>query len=479
MEQSFEKKDLIKKSDNFSQWYIDVILKAGLAEYAPVRGCQIIKPYGFSLWETIQRSLDKKIKNAGIKNAYFPLFIPESFLKKEKEHVEGFSPELAVVTIGGGEELKEKLIVRPTSETIMYETFSKWIHSWRDLPLKINQWANVVRWEKRPRLFLRTTEFLWQEGHTCHTTHEEALKEVKRALKMYVDFCRQELALAGYCGKKSESEKFPGAKDTYTYEMLMPDGKSLQGCTSHDLGQNFSRVFNIKFVDKDKKEKFVWQTCWGFSTRIIGALIMVHGDDHGLVFPPRIAPLQVVVIPILKKQRKTNLVKFVNETIKRLENFSVFVDWSPEHSPGWKFNEWELKGVPIRIEIGEKEMKERKITIVRRDNFQRVEIKFKEATEAVGEILEKIQDNLYQRSLKFLKENTHNVKNFKEFLLTIKKKKGFLRAFWCERKECEAKIKEETKATTRCLPIGTIEEKGECVYCQKLAKRKWLFAQSY
>lgn len=479
MKEKFEKEKLIKKSEDFSQWYIDVILKSDLAEYAPVRGCQILKPYGFAIWENIQRKLDEKIKEANVKNVYFPLFIPEELLKKEKEHVAGFSPELAIVTIGGGETLKEKLVVRPTSETIIYETFSKWIKSWRDLPFKINQWANVVRWEKRPRLFLRTTEFLWQEGHTFHATHEDALKEVMRALKMYVNFYREYLAIDGYFGKKSESEKFPGAKDTFTYEMLMPDGKALQGCTSHDLGQNFSKAFNITFLDKDGKRKFVWQTCWGFTTRSIGAMVMVHGDDHGLILPPKIAPIQVVIIPIFLKGKKEKIEKEALKIKEKLKDFKVEIDTRKEFTPGFKFNEWELKGVPLRIEIGEKEIKGKSLTLVRRDSFEKIEVKIGKAVEKISQILEDIQKGLLKKSSKFLKENTREAKDFEEFKKIIKEKKGFIKAFWCENSSCEEKIKEETKATTRVLPLGTKTEKGKCVYCKKLAKRKWIFAQAY
>ena len=479
MEKVFEKKHLVKKSENFSQWYVDVILKAGLADYAPVRGCQVIKPYGFAIWENIQNILDAKIKEAGVKNAYFPLFIPEKFLKKEKEHIKGFSPELAVVTIGGGKTLKEKLIVRPTSETVIYQMFSQWIKSWRDLPLMINQWCNVVRWEMRPRLFLRTTEFLWQEGHTVHQTHQEALEEVNRALKIYVDFYRDYLAIDGIFGKKSESEKFPGAKDTYTYEMLMPDGKALQGCTSHDLGQNFAKVFNIKFLDKKGKEKIAWQTCWGLSTRSIGALIMVHGDDNGLIIPPKIAPIQIIIISIFGKKIAD---KILEEKIKKvkeiLKNFKVGVDLRKEYSIGWKFNEWELKGVPLRIEIGQKEIKEKKVSLVRRDNNERISASFESLAEVVKETLDSIQKNLFLKSAQYLKENTREVFEYKDFVDIMKKEKGFLKAFWCEDAKCEAKIKEETKATTRVLP-SLSKEKGKCIYCGKSAKRKWIFAQAY
>jgi len=476
----FEKKHLIKKSENFSEWYIDVILKSELADYAPVRGCIVWRPYGYAIWENIQKILDEEIKKIGAKNAYFPIFIPESLLRKEKAHVEGFSPELAIVTIGGGENLKEKLVVRPTSETIMYEMFSKWIKSWRDLPLKINQWANVVRWEKRTRFFLRTTEFLWQEGHTVHESHKEALEEVMKVLEMYINFYRNYLAIDGIAGKKSEKEKFPGARDTYTFEMLMPDGKALQGCTSHDLGQNFAKVFNIKFMGRDKKEKIAWQTCWGLSTRSIGAIIMVHGDDAGLILPPKIAPIQVIIIPIFQgKKIDTKIEKEIQGLKNYLKNFRVETDLRKEYSPGWKFNEWEIKGVPVRIEIGQRELKDKKATLVRRDTGEKLIISFSSLSKKLRNLLEEIQHNLYLRSQKFLKENTKEVKNYDEFKEIIQTKKGFLKAFWCEDQECEEKIKEETKATTRCLPLNTPEEKGKCIYCGKRAKRKWIFALAY
>jgi prolyl-tRNA synthetase len=480
MEKKFEKEQIVKKSENFSDWYTDVILKSGLADYAPVKGCQVIRPYGFAIWENIQKVLDEEIKKAGVKNAYFPLFIPEKFLKKEKEHIKGFSPELAVVTIGGGKELKEKLIVRPTSETIIYEMHKKWIKSWRDLPLMINQWANIVRWEKRPRLFLRTTEFLWQEGHTVHETHQGAFSEVIRALRMYINFYQNFLAIDGISGKKSESEKFPGARDTYAFEMLMPDGKALQGCTSHDLGQNFAKVFNINFQDKDGKEKFPWQTCWGLSTRSIGALIMVHGDDSGLIIPPKIAPIQIIVIPIFQGKSIDKKLEKKSEEIKEiLKDFKVEADFRKEYSVGWKFNEWELKGVPLRMEIGTKELKEDKITLVRRDTGEKFLVPSKLILLKVREILNSIQKNLFEKSSQFLKENTREVFDYKEFKDIIKKEKGFLKAFWCENPKCEAKIKEETKVTNRCLPFNTPEETGKCILCGKKAKRKWIFAQAY
>ena len=481
MKREFEKEQLVKKSDNFSQWYQDVVIKAGLADYAPVRGCMVFKPYGYAIWENIQRVLDEKFKSAGVKNAYFPLFIPEEFLKKEKKHIEGFSPELAVVTIGGGKKLKEKLVVRPTSETIIYEMFSKWIKSWRDLPVLINQWCNVVRWEMRTRLFLRTTEFLWQEGHTAHSNHKEAMDEVLWALNTYVDLYRNFFAIDGFYGKKSESEKFPGAKETYTYEMLMPSGLAIQGCTSHDLGQNFAKAFGIRFSDKDGKTKMPWQTSWGLSTRSIGALIMAHGDDSGLIIPPKLAPIQVIIIPILKSKKVNGkLINQVQDIKNNLKKIRVEIDLRDGYSVGWKFNDWELKGVPLRMEVGEKEIKEKKATLIRRDNGEEYSVPFNILSERIEDILSKIQANLLERSQSFLKENTRTVLDYKEFKDTIKNKRGFVKAFWCGNPKCEAKIKEETKATTRVFPIESKDRRiGKCIYCGKRTNKKWIFARAY
>jgi len=483
-------KSITKKSQDFSTWYNDVVLKAELADYAPVRGCMVIRPYGYALWERIQAEMDRMIKDAGISNAYFPLFIPESFLKKEKEHVEGFSPELAVVTIGGGEKLAEPLVIRPTSETVMYAMFAKWISSWRDLPFKLNQWCNIVRWEKRTYLFLRTTEFLWQEGHTAHVTHEEALEEVFRALKAYQTLYQDFLALAGYSGVKSQKEKFAGAVNTYTYEMLMPDGKILQGCTSHDLGQNFSRPFKVMFRDKDGKQKYVWQTSWGLATRSIGGLVMEHGDDRGLILPPKVAPIQVVIVPIPAVEATKNLAiaKLCGEIKHELEgaNLRVKLDSREEQTPGWKFNDWELKGVPIRLEIGQRELKQKTAVLVRRDTGQKAEFKIDPPAGEAGNLKLKIAETLndIQRSLlvsseSFLEENTHKVDDYDELKEIMKGKKGFISAFWCEDRKCEDKIKEETKATVRCLPLGAKKEKGKCVYCGREASFRWLFGQAY
>lgn len=474
-------KSITKKSQDISSWYNDVVEKAQLAEHGPVRGTMIWKPRGFALWETIQKELGTKIKELGAESVYFPLFIPQSFLAKEKDHVKGFSPEVAVVTIGGGEKLKEPIIVRPTSETIMYDAFSRWIQSFRDLPLTVNQWVNVVRWEKRPYYFLRTTEFLWQEGHSAHTSNEEAQQMVEKALKMYVDFYQNFLGLYGYAGRKSESEKFPGADTTFTYEMLMPDGKVVQGCTSHNLGQNFAKPFKVQFQDQNGKKQFVYQTSWGLSTRSIGAMILMHGDDNGLVLPPMIVPTQVVIIPIVTKTSdKVKIQKLSQKVFENLEinNIRVKLDDSGE-SPGWKFNQYDLEGVPLRVEIGSSEARDNKLTLVRRDNKQRQSVLTDLVNGEVDRLLKEMQSDLLEKSKKFTQDNTREAISYDEFKKIMKTTRGFIEAFWCEDENCETKIKEETKATTRCLPLGSIESAGNCVYCGKKAKHRWLFAQAY
>lgn len=474
-------KPITSKSENISAWYNELIEKANLAEHGPSKGSIIIKPYGYAIWETFQRILDIKIKDMGVKNAYFPLFIPHSFLEKEKSHVKGFSPELAVVTIGGGEKLEEPLVVRPTSETIMYDAFSRWVQSFRDLPLKINQWCNVVRWEKRPYLFLRTTEFLWQEGHTAHVDNEDAQKQVDEALKMYVDFYQTYLGIFGYIGKKSESEKFAGADATFTYEMLMPDGKVVQGCTSHNLGQNFAKAFKIKYQSQEGQEEYVYQTSWGFSTRSIGALILAHGDDNGLVLPPMIAPIQVVIIPIVTKiADNTEALNLAQQTFEILEGHDIRVRMdNSDSSVGWKFNQADLEGVPLRIEIGPNEAKNKMLRVVRRDNKEGLEIEVSEVADQVEKLLVLIQQSLFEKSKAFTKANTREAKSYGEFKEIMSTTKGFIEAFWCEDESCEIKIKEETKATTRCLELSDIKYSGECVYCGKKATHRWLFAQSY
>ena len=473
----------VKKSENFSEWYTQVVLKSGLADYAPIKGCMVFREHSYAIWEKIQEIFNKKIKEKGHRNVYFPTFIPESFLKKEAEHFEGFVPECAWVTVGGSRQLEEKLAIRPTSETIIYAMYAKWIRSWRDLPLKLNQWCNIVRWEtKATKLFLRTREFLWQEGHTAHATKEEADNEVMEILGMYKDLMENYLAIPVFVGKKTENEKFAGALYTTTLEALMPDGRVLQMGTSHNLGQNFSKVFGIKYIGQDEKEHYVWQTSWGISTRLIGAITMVHGDDKGLVLPPKIAPTQVVIIPIFYKEvEKSAILEKAREIFEKLRNngISVVLDDRKEYTPGWKFNDWELKGIPLRIEIGPRDLKAKQVTLARRDTFERVAVKEDEVVDSVKSLLEKIQRNLFQKAKRFLEENTTTVKNYDEFREVLKKKGGFIRACWCSSSRCEEKIKEETGATIRFIPFEKEEVFSNCVYCGGEAKEVVYFAKAY
>ncbi len=480
MKQVFEKKELKKKSENLSDWYTDVILKAEVADYAPVKGCMVIRPYGYAVWEAVQEVFNRMMKTKNVQNAYFPLFIPHSLLEKEKEHVQGFSPELAVVTIGGGEKLKDPLVVRPTSETIMYAMYAKWIHSWRDLPVLINQWNNVVRWEKRTYLFLRTTEFLWQEGHTAHETEKEAMDMVLAALEWYRQIYEDYFAVPVVYGRKSESEKFAGAKATYTIEALMPDGKALQAATSHNLGQNFSKPFDIHFQNRDGQEAYVWQTSWGISTRSLGGLFMAHGDDNGLILPPQIAPIQVVLMPIYQKD-KESVVSYCGELNQALSDGGIRVhdDMRDEPSVGRRFNEWEIKGVPLRFEVGQKEVSDRTVTIVRRDTGGKLTVTRDRMLVETEKLLATIQDALFARQKEFLTKNTHDVDTYDDFKQIMETTRGYIRAFWCEDAGCEAKIKEETKASTRCLPLDAKKEKGSCVACGNPATHRWLFAQAY
>lgn len=482
MDSRFSKKELKKKSENLSDWYTDVVLKAELADYAPVRGTMVVRPYGYAIWESVQDIMNRFMKAAGVQNAYFPLFIPYSLLEKEKEHVKGFSPELAIVTIGGGEKLKDPLVVRPTSETIMYEMYKKWIHSWRDLPLLINQWNNVVRWEKRTYLFLRTLEFLWQEGHTAHETEKEAVDLIIKTLDWYRVVYEEYYAIPVVIGTKSATEKFAGAKTTYTVEALMPDGKALQGATSHNLGQNFSVPFEIKFQNRQGKEDFVWQTSWAITTRSIGALVLTHGDDNGLILPPKIAPTQVVIMPIYKiGQDQSVLAAYCQDLREALANggVRVHVDTREEPSVGRRFNEWEVKGVPIRFEVGPKEVVEGTVTLVRRDTGTKSVVTRSQMLVETENMLTAIQNDLFTRAKTFFTENTRDVSSYDEFKKIMETSRGFLKAFWCEDATCEAQIKEETKATTRCLPLDAKEETGVCVHCSKPAKHRWLFAQAY
>jgi len=471
----------VKKSDDFSEWYTQVVQKAELADYAPVQGCMVIRPNGYALWENIMKTLDQDFKKHGVRNAYFPQFIPESFLKKEAEHFQGFVPECAWVTIGGGKELGEKLAIRPTSETIIYYMFSKWIRSWRDLPLKINQWCNIVRWESSTKFFVRTTEFLWQEGHTAHETMEEADKMMMDILKVYQRFIEDYLAIPVLTGKKSNKEKFAGALTTTTLEALMPDGRAIQMGTSHNLGQNFSRVFNVKFLDKDEKEKLVWNTSWGVSTRTIGALVMAHGDDKGLVIPPKIAHTHAVIIPIFyKPTEKKRVLKKAEDIKKKLEeNLKLIIDDRTEYTPGWKFNEWELKGIPLRIEIGPRDIQKKQVVAVRRDDGKKVVIKESQLIKRINQLLEDIQKSLFNKANKLLKDNIRTVKNYDEFKKVIEQNKGFIRACWCGKESCEEKIKEETGATIRAIPFKKEKTFSNCIHCNNKAKEVVYFAKAY
>lgn len=473
-----QKRDLPLKSEGLSEWYNKIVLQAELADYGPAKGTIIYRPYGFAIWELVQQEMDKLIKEKGVQNAYFPLLIPESLLKKEAAHVEGFSPELAVVTIGGGEELQEKLVVRPTSETIMYDAYARWIHSWRDLPLQINQWNNVVRWEKRTYLFIRGSEFLWQEGHTAHATHDEARNTQRWAIDMYAAIYRDLFAIPGYIGWKSESEKFAGADATLTYESLMPEGKALQSCTSHDLGQNFSKTFGISFQSENGSQEFVWQTSWGFSTRSIGGLVMTHGDDGGLVLPPRLAPTQVVIIPIRLDEEKMKVVQELVAEMKS-QGIRVHLDAREKDSLGSKINEWELRGVPLRLEIGNKELEAGIITTARRDTGDKTVMPLKGAAQEVLGMLVTIQSDMLKKAETFLSDHTFSVNSYDEFKSKLEVERGFLRAHWCEEAECEKQIKEETKASTRCLPLDAPEESGTCVRCNKPSKHRWIFGLAY
>jgi len=466
----------VSKAGDFSEWYNQVVQKAGLADYAPISGCMIIRPYGFAIWEKIQRWFDDKIKATGVTNAYFPIFIPERFLKKESEHFEGFMPEVAWVE--KKDEGEERYALRPTSETIMYDSYAKWIRSWRDLPLRINQWCNIIRWEvKATRLFLRTREFLWQEGHTAHATEEECEKEVALRAKQYKELIETQLAIPVVMGKKSKSETFAGADYTIALEALMPDGRGLQMATSHKLGQHFAKVFGIKFMDRDGKEKLVWQTSWGLTTRTIGALVMVHGDDKGLVLPPRIAPIQIVIVPIYDNQTKAAVLKECKKIRKKLAGkFSVHLDDRDAYSPGWKFNEWELKGVPVRIEIGPRDIKNRQVILARRDTGEKKPVKEGRLEKTAGEVLDLVQENLYRKARAFMSANTKEARTFSGLERAIRNKE-MVRTPWCGYSECEEKVKEKTTATIRCIESET--KAGKCAVCGKPAKATVLFAKAY
>ncbi len=474
-------KEITPQAVDFSQWYIDVVLKTELMDYAPVKGCMAIRPYGYAIWEKMQELLDRRIKDTGHQNAYFPLFIPRELLQKEAAHVEGFAPEVAQVTKGGGETLSEPLVVRPTSEAIICDFYSRWIQSWRDLPLLINQWCNVVRWEKVTRPFLRTSEFLWQEGHTCHRAEEEAEEETLKMLGVYRDFMETEMAIPVIAGRKSEREKFAGALRTYTVEGLMRDGRALQAGTSHNLGQHFAKVFDITYLDQDDSLKHVWQTSWGVSTRLIGALIMVHGDDRGLVLPPRIAPLQAVMVPIISKKAREEVLAAARRLTKTLQQAGIRLklDDREGYSPGWKFNEWEMKGVPLRIELGPRDLAAEQVVLVRRDSGAKEPLPWAELHRRLPCLLEELQGDLYRRALQYQQEHTRSGADYAEFLQVMEHERGFFVTSWCGREECELKAKEESKATIRCIPFDRRMEHGNCIVCGGKAAEVVYFARAY
>ena len=487
---------LITKEENYSQWYNDLVIKSGLAENSAVRGCMVIKPYGYTLWENMRDVLDRMFKKSGHVNAYFPLFIPKSYLSQEASHVEGFAKECAVVThyrlkqsddnkgvvVDPDSKLEEELIIRPTSETIIWSTYKNWIQSYRDLPLLINQWANVVRWEMRTRLFLRTAEFLWQEGHTAHQSEAEAIEEAEKMIHIYADFAENYMAVPVVIGTKSLSERFAGAVDTYCIEALMQDGKALQAGTSHFLGQNFAKAFDVQFLNKENKLEYVWATSWGVSTRLIGALVMAHSDNKGLILPPKIAPLQVVIIPIYRNEEQLSQVNKVAENIVealQAHNISVKYDNRDEYRSGWKFNEYELQGVPIRITIGPRDLENNKVELFRRDTFEITLIDKDNIIDKVISLLEDIHNNLFNRALKFREDNTTKVDTWDEFVDVIENKGGFVSAHWDKTAETEAIIKEKTKATIRCIPFNNPQEDGVCIYSGKPSNERVLFAKAY
>ncbi len=477
-----KKKEFVEEitpmDQDFAQWYTDVIKKTDLVDYSPVKGFMAIKPYGYAIWENLQAYVDKRFKDTGHKNCYFPLLIPESLLKKEAEHVKGFAPEVAWVTHGGDEELAERLAIRPTSETIICEMYSRWLNSYRDLPFLYNQWCNVVRWEKSTRPFLRTSEFLWQEGHTLHETEEEAQEETLQMLNIYKETAEELLAMPVIVGKKSEKEKFAGAHATYTMEALMHDGKALQAGTSHNLAQHFTKAFDISYLSREGKQEYPYHTSWGISTRLIGGIIMVHGDNRGLVLPPGIAPTQVAIVPIAT--HKEGVLEKASELYKQLKDIArVELDDRENYSPGWKFNEWEMKGAPIRIEIGPRDIENKQVMIVRRDTLEKTPVSIDELTTYIPKLLKEINSNLFEKAKKMRDENTYYAKSLDELKEIMDTTQGFVKAMWCEEPECEDKIKEETGATMRCVPFEQEDLEGDCPFCGKEGKSLTYFAKSY
>lgn len=489
-------KEIPSRSEDYSQWYNELVKRADLAEHSDVRGCMVIKPYGYSIWEKMQQALDKMFKDTGHVNAYFPLFVPKSYLAREASHVEGFAKECAIVThyrlknaedgsgiiVDPDAKLEEELIIRPTSETVIWNSYKKWIQSYRDLPILINQWANVVRWEMRTRLFLRTAEFLWQEGHTAHATADEAVKETLLLLDVYAEFAEKYMALPVIKGKKTEGEKFPGAVDTYCIEAMMQDGKALQSGTSHFLGQNFAKAFDVQFSGKDGKLEYVWGTSWGVSTRLMGALIMAHSDDDGLIIPPKLAPIHVVIVPIYKKEEELNAITAKVDQLSadlKKQGLTVKFDNRDTYKPGFKFAEHELRGVPVRLAIGPRDLQNGTVEVARRDTKEKQVMKMDDVSAVIPKLLEEIQDNIYQRALAFRNERITSVETFDEMVKVLDEKGGFVSAHWDGTSETEAKIKEETKATIRCIPLDAKEENGKCVYSGKPSNRRVLFARAY
>ncbi len=489
-------KDFPTRAENYAQWYNDLVIKADLAENSAVRGCMVIKPYGFAIWEKIQAALDKMFKDTGHVNAYFPIFIPKSFFSKEASHVEGFAKECAVVThyrlknspdgkgivVDEDARLEEELIVRPTSETIIWDTYKNWIQSYRDLPILINQWANVVRWEMRTRLFLRTAEFLWQEGHTAHATREEAIKESETMLGIYADFAENWMAMPVIKGVKSPAERFAGAIETYAIEALMQDGKALQAGTSHFLGQNFAKAFDVKFLSRENQLEYVWATSWGVSTRLMGALIMSHSDDNGLVLPPKLAPIQVVIVPVFKTAEQLALISETVIPIKKAlecKGVSVKFDDRDTHKPGWKFAEYEFKGVPVRLTIGLRDIEQGTVEVARRDTLEKETLQIMDIDNKIIHLLDQIQSNLFQRAYAFRENNTYRVDTWEEFKTTLDTTGGFISAHWDGTPETEEKIKEETKATIRVIPLNSPLESGKCIYSGKPSTRRVIFARAY
>ncbi len=489
-------KVLTPRSENYSQWYNDLVVKADLAENSAVRGCMVIKPYGYAIWERMQAILDKMFKDTGHQNAYFPLFIPKSFFSKEASHIEGFAKECAVVThyrlknapdgsgviVDPDAKLEEELIVRPTSETIIWHTYKGWIQSYRDLPILVNQWANVVRWEMRTRLFLRTSEFLWQEGHTAHATAVEAIEETNKMLGVYAEFAENYLALPVIKGAKTANERFAGAEETLCIEAMMQDGKALQAGTSHFLGQNFAKAFDVKFTNKDGKLDLVWATSWGVSTRLMGALVMAHSDDDGLVLPPKLAPIQVVIVPIYKSDEQLNAISEVAHKIMtdlKQKNISVKYDSRDTHKPGWKFAEYELKGVPVRISIGPRDLENRSVEVARRDTKEKTVIQLTDLSLKIEHLLDHIQTNIYEKALNFRESKTFNADTMEEMIRILDNEGGFVRAHWDGTSETEQKIKDQSKATIRCIPLLNKQEAGRCIFSGNPSKERVLFARAY